>query len=130
MSYAINIPDVPYSSQQVTLGDQPYILEIVYKERTDRYYITLGTTTGVRLLTEKKILNGATMTGLFDLGMSGELFVTRNFGTGDKIGWGKLGIGKEFGLQFLTRDEVNFMSNHDFDGYRVDDTTSALRGAI
>lgn len=116
MAFSINIPPVPYSRQQVTLGSQPYIVIIEYRERTKRYYLTLKTSTGITLLTGKKIVGGELLTALFELGMDGEIGCFRNFGKGDYPTWDTLGPGKEFELQYLTQEEIEIMRQYTAEG--------------
>lgn len=119
MAYKINVPEHPYAQQQVTLGDQPYILITSYKERTKRFYLTIRTTTGDELITEKKIVPGL-MTGLHDLGMNGDVVCERVYGTDDYPTWGTLGVGKPFELQWLTSSEVNSLLDFTLSGEPVE----------
>lgn len=110
MAYNIVIPDAEWSSQVVTLGGTTFILELKYKRRTQRWYMTLKNSDGVTLLTEKKIVDGQTMTGLFDIeGMYGDIFCERQFGKDVYPTLDTLGVDKAFSLVYYTEDEMSWV---------------------
>lgn len=110
MAYSILVPDSDWSSQVVTLGGTTFILELKYKERTQRWYMSLFSNTGERLLTEKKIVDGQTLTGLWDIeGLYGDIFCERMYGTDEYPTRNTLGIDKPFNLLYYTEDEMDWV---------------------
>ena len=110
MAYNILVPDADWSSQVVTLGGTTFILELKYKSRTDRWYMTLYNSDGQVLLTEKKIVDGQTLTGLWDIeGMYGDIFCERAYGTDIYPSRNTLGIDKPFNLLYYTEDEMDWV---------------------
>ncbi len=110
MAYNILVPDTDWSSQVITLGGTTFVLELKYKERTQRWYMSLFSSDGVKLLSEKKIVDGQTMTGLYDLpGMYGGIFCERAYGLEVYPTRQTLGIGKEFNLVYYTQEEMDWL---------------------
>lgn len=110
MAYNIVVPDADWSSQSITLGGTSFILELKFKARTDRWYITLKDSNGNDLITEKKIVDQQTMTGLFDIeGMYGDIFCERVYGTDIYPTRQTLGIDKQFNLMYMTEEEMNWV---------------------
>lgn len=110
MSYEINIPQSAWSTQTVTLDGALFRIELKYKERAERWYMTLKDNTGVDLLTEKKLVDGQVITGLWDItGLTGALAVQRNYGTDIYPTFETLGQGKQFSLVYLTEAEYTLL---------------------
>lgn len=110
MSYEINVPSSAWSTQTVTLDGSLFRIELKYKERTERWYMTLKDNTGVDILTEKKLVDGQVITGLWDLpGVQGAIAVQRNYGTDVYPTYDTLGVGKQFSLVYLTEDEYTLL---------------------
>lgn len=109
MAYSIFVPEnSEWSVQSVKLGEQMYTIELVYKQRTDRWYMTLSDTEGNHLLTEKKCVTGQTLTGLHGLdGFGGYLYVQRTYGKEDYPSRHNFGAGKEFELLYFSEDEYS-----------------------
>lgn len=106
MAYEINIPNNAWSEQTVTLDGSLFRLEMKYKDRTERWYVTLKDNLGNHLLTEKKCVAGQTVTGLYDLpGVTGALFVQQNYGLDDYPTFDNFGIDKQFSLIYMTDAE-------------------------
>lgn len=107
MSLEISIPDADFSSQIVTLGSYQYTIELKFKERVNKWFLTLRDSDGVTLLSERKLLNEMAVTGLFALpDFEGALFVERNFGTDENPSRDNFGHGKEFRLIYFTAQET------------------------
>lgn len=110
MSYEINIPNNPYSQQTVTLDGSLFRILLKYKERTERWYLTLQDNTGVDLLTEKKLVDGQVISGLWDIpGLTGALAVQKNYGTDVYPTYDTLGKGKQFSLIYITQAEYTLL---------------------
>ncbi len=110
MAYEINVPGNSWSEQTVTLDGGLFRIELKYKERTERWYLTLKDNTGVNLLTEKKLVDGQVITGLYDLpGLSGAIAVQRNYGRDSYPTWDTLGRDKAFSLIYLTEAEYTML---------------------
>lgn len=110
MAYSILVPDAEWSEQVVTLGGTTFTLGLKYKQRTGRWYMSLNSVDGTPLLTEKKIVDGQTLTGLFDIeGMYGDIICERAYGTDVYPTRDTLGIGKPFTLMYLTEEELNWV---------------------
>lgn len=110
MSYNINIPDADWSTQVITLGGTTFNLELKYKERTQRWYMTLSDIDGNPLVTEKKIVDGQSLTGLWDIeGLFGDIWCERVYGLDVYPTRDTLGIGKAFNLVYFTEDELDWI---------------------
>ncbi|MGX9869052.1 phage baseplate plug family protein [Enterobacter mori] len=107
MTQSINIPsNSDWSTQTVTLDGNLYEIELKYKERTERWYLTLRNTEGEDLLTEKKCVGGQTLTGLHGIPLfGGNLYIERKFGKGDYPSHDDFGPGKAFELLYFTDAE-------------------------
>jgi len=119
MAFEINIPHSPWSEQTITLDGSLFRLEMKFKDRTDRWYLTLKDNLGKHLITEKKCVNGQTLTGLYDLlGLQGALFVQQNYGRDDYPSYDNFGLGKQFSLVYMTDAEFTlFLSLGDNSSY-------------
>lgn len=110
MAYNIMVPETDWSSQVVTLGGTTFILELKYKERTQRWYMSLYDSDNNPLLTEKKLVDGQTMTGLWDIqGMYGGIFCERAYGTDVYPTRDTLGLNKPFNLVYYTQEEMDWL---------------------
>lgn len=110
MAYSILVPDADWSRQTITLGGTTFILELKYKQRTERWYMSLYDYSGQPILTEKKIVDGQTMTGLWDIeGMYGDIFCERIYGTDVYPTRNTLGINKAFNLVYYTEEEMDWV---------------------
>lgn len=110
MAYSILVPDTEWSSQTVTLGGTTFILELKYKQRTERWYMSLFDADGNPILSEKKLVQGQTLTGLYDIvGMYGDIFCERVYGLADYPTRDTLGLDKEFVLVYYTEEEMDWM---------------------
>ncbi|EKF2848411.1 hypothetical protein OYT40_002162 [Escherichia coli] len=110
MAYIINIPDSEWSSQAVTLGNKIYKIELKYKSRTQRWYLSLSDNNKTTLLTEKKLVSNMFLTEPYALdSFTGGLIVERIFGDADYPSRNNLGLGKEFELKYLSADETALM---------------------
>lgn len=108
MAYIINIPDADWSTQTVTLGSEAFQLELKYKERTQRWYLSLYNSNGDVLLNERKIVPNILVTGLFQLeGLEGEIICEHIYGSSDYPSRNNFGLNKEFELKYLTAEEVD-----------------------
>ncbi|XAO54241.1 hypothetical protein [Yersinia phage vB_YenM_P778] len=118
MAMSIVIPDRDWSSQVVTLGGTTFIVELKFKLRTNRWYMTLRDSTGELLLTEKKCVPDQNLTGLYDIeGLYGDIFIDKVYGAEEYPSRNNLGVGKEFELRYYTETEVNVLiteSNEDW----------------
>ena len=110
MAYIINIPDSDWSSQTVTLGNKIYTLELKYKSRTQRWYLSLYDNNKALLLSEKKLVSNMFLTEPYALdSFTGGLIVEKAFGDKEYPSRDNLGLGKAFELKYLSADEVALM---------------------
>lgn len=110
MAYNIMVPDNDWSSQVVTLGGTTFTVELKYKERIERWYLSLYDSDNNALLTEKKLVDGQCITGLWDIeGMFGGIFCERAFGTDVYPTRDTLGLNKAFNLVYYTQDEMDWL---------------------
>ncbi|WP_400217233.1 phage baseplate plug protein [Escherichia coli] len=108
MAYNINIPDADWSVQKVILGGQTFNIEMKYKERTKRWYLTLINSDGEILLSEKKCLNQMFITEPYVItGFDGGLFVERVYGDDTYPTRDNFGVGKEFELKYFPKEELS-----------------------
>lgn len=134
MSYSINIPDYDWSSQVVNLGDNSFVIELRYKARTGRWYLTLkDPMTDDILISEKKIVGEMLVTGLYQIdNLTGAIYCERVYGKGkmklnsnsdsatpyttddEYPSRNNFGRGKEFELMYLTQDEMSLLAIQDF----------------
>lgn len=116
MAYSINVPDNEWSSQTVTLGNISLVVELQYKNRTGRWYLTLSNPiTGEVYVCQRKLVPNmfATASAVIP-GFTGELICEHIFGAlssnahpnGIYPTRNNLGRGKEFELKYLTNDEL------------------------
>ncbi|AZV02131.1 hypothetical protein [Pectobacterium phage Wc4-1] len=110
MAYNITVPDDENSVQTVTLGGTTFRLGLKYKARTQRWYLSLYDNDDNPLLTEKKLVDGQSITGLWDIeGMFGEIFCERSYGTDIYPSRDTLGIDKPFNLVYYTAEEMSWI---------------------
>lgn len=110
MAMSIVIPDTDWSSQTVTLGQTSFIIELKYKARPKRWYLTLKDSDGTVLLTEKKVVTNMNLTGLYEIeGLYGDIFCERIYGESAYPERDNFGRDKEFELKYYTEDEVNLL---------------------
>lgn len=110
MAYNILVPDTDWSSQIVTLGGTTFTLELKYKERTGRWYMSLYDIDNNPLLIEKKIVDQQALTGLWDIpGLYGDIWCERVYGTDVYPTRDTLGMNKAFNLVYFTEEETNWI---------------------
>lgn len=116
MAYSINVPDNDWSSQTVTLGEGSFVVELQYKNRTGRWYLTLSNpVTGEIYVCQRKLVPNMFATAFAIIpGFTGELICEHVYGELSNLenlnGFyptrNNLGRGKEFELKYLTNDEL------------------------
>lgn len=110
MAVNIVVPDADWSTQVVTLGDSVFVIELKYKARNKRWYMTLRDTDNNILLAEKKCVPTELLTGLYDIeGLYGDIYVERVYGNSAYPSRDNFGIGKEFELRYFTEEEINWL---------------------
>lgn len=106
MSNYIPVPDTEWSTQTATLDKVNYLLELKFKGRQSRWYLTIRDTDGNILLNEVKCVPNTTLTGRYNLPeIYGDIFVERFFGDSTYPTRNNFGIGKEFGLVYQPLEE-------------------------
>lgn len=106
MALYIPVPDTEWSTQTVTLDKTPFVLELRFKGRQERWYLTIKDTDGNILISEVKCVPNTTVTGRYGLPeISGDIFVERFFGEEEYPTRNDFGIDKAFGLVYQTLEE-------------------------
>ncbi|HCM7357821.1 TPA: hypothetical protein N3288_000227 [Klebsiella aerogenes] len=127
MAYSIVIPDRDWSEQQVSLDGSVYTIELRYRGRLDRWYLTLKDMSGNILVNQKKCVCGQTLTGTFSIpGFVGSLYVEQRFGVADYPTRNNFGQGKEIELLYLTEKEFSLLLRvNDMKNINVEDVIEA-----
>ncbi|AXN57384.1 structural protein [Erwinia phage Tian] len=106
MSNYIPVPDSEWSTQTVTLDKIPFLIELRFKSRQERWYLTIKDTDGNILISEVKCVPNTTLTGRYGLPeIYGDIFVERFYGSSEYPTRNNFGIGKEFGLVYQPLEE-------------------------
>lgn len=108
MSYNINVPNESWSVQSVTLGGNIYKIELKYKHRTQRWYLSLFDSDNNPLMSEKKCVSEMFISEPYEInGFTGALLVEKVFGDDSLIypSRNTFGLNKEFQLKYYDADE-------------------------
>lgn len=112
MALSINIPDTPWSRQNISLAGKTYRFTFTYNERSKRWYleISLGSKT---IISSVKIIEGVDLIGRYVLDDfdHGKLFCAPQKQTSDTVGRDNFGIGKDYELFYFTNEELEQLGN-------------------
>ena len=107
MAVSITVPDTPWSSQLVSLSGKSYEFELTYNSRSSRWYLTISLS-GVNIINSLKVIEGVDMTGRYLISefSDGRLYCGQSRKTSDPVGRDNFGVGKDYGLVYLTNEEI------------------------
>ena len=107
MALSLNIPEVAWSTQEVTLGGLEYTMVLKFNTRDKRWRLSLYRS-GVPLVVGIKLVESQPLLYRYPLEdfSHGELYVFRNEQDNLPVGRDNLGIGKPYELRYYSNAEI------------------------
>ena len=108
MAVSLNVPVEPSAFYSVSIEQKPYQFTFRWQRRTQAWYLTVETSSGVFLSKSVKLVpNSPLFRQNLHLGPSGQLFVHKAINDSTQIpGRNNIGPSKDFNLIYFTAEEL------------------------